>query len=153
MLPLREHRGKKLVSPSCANDPTGQAWIADFMKRVESHPLDFLGLHYYGVDGDEAIKYLEMMHEKHPHQHVIVSEIASISREKIKVLQFTAQLANWMDKTDWIFEYGFFGCQRKVPDSFVSPEAQLMNADGSFRDLMFKLMYDQPIKEYVNKML
>ena len=147
MLPLREHKGKKLVSPSCASDPAGEAWINDFMKRVASHPPDFLGMHYYGTDGNEAIKYLESMHEKHPHQPIIVSEIASISHQKNEVLRFTAQLANWMDKTPWIFEYSFFGCQRKVPDNFVSPEAQLMNPDGSFTDLMYKLMYDQPIKD------
>jgi hypothetical protein len=35
---------------------------------------------------------------------------------------------------------------RKPADNFVSPAAQLMNPDGSFTDLMFKLMYDQPIK-------
>ena len=146
MLPLREKKGKKLVSPSCASDQKGQAWIADFMNRVAAHPPDFLGLHYYGTDGNAAIQYIESMHQKHPHQHIIVSEIASISRKYQDVLGFTAQLANWMDGTSWIFEYGFFGCMRTPADGFVSPEAQLMKPDGSFTDLMFKLMYDQPIK-------
>jgi len=35
---------------------------------------------------------------------------------------------------------------RKLADTFVSPAAQLMNPDGSFTDLCYKLMYDQPIK-------
>ncbi|MCJ1294176.1 hypothetical protein MMC34_005733 [Xylographa carneopallida] len=146
MLPLREHKGKKLASPSCADDEAGQAWINEFMKRVAGHPPDYLGLHYYGTDGNAAIEYLKSMYEKHPHQPIIVTEIASTSRQKNDVIGFTAQLVNWMDETPWVFEYGFFGCMRQVADSFVSPEAQLMNPDGSFTDLMYKLMYDQPIK-------
>jgi len=146
MLPLREKKGKKLVSPSCASDPAGQAWIDNFMKGVASNPPDYLGLHYYGTDGNAAVEYLKSMHDKYPQQPIIVSEIASIARQKNDVLGFTAQLVNWMDETPWIFEYAFFGCMRNVADSFVSPEAQLMNSDGSFTDLMYKLMFDQPIK-------
>ena len=141
---LLRHRGKKLVSPSCASSPAGQAWIADFMSRVAGEAPDFLGLHYYGTDGNAAIKYLEEMHQKF-NKPVIVSEIASIARDYPSVLGFTVQLANWMDSTGWIFEYGFFGCMRHVADGFVSPAAQLMNPDGSFTDLMYKLMSDQPM--------
>ncbi|KAL8954577.1 MAG: hypothetical protein Q9183_007038, partial [Haloplaca sp. 2 TL-2023] len=63
MLPLRRNKGKKLVSPSCANDANGQKWIQDFMHRVADHPPDFLGLHYYGTSGQEAINFIEMMHK------------------------------------------------------------------------------------------
>ena len=116
------------------------------MNRVKSDPPDFLGVHYYGTDGNAAIKYIEDMHNKHPHMPVIVSEIASVSRDKNDVYGFTIQLADWMDKTDWVFEYGFFGCMRKLADGFVSPEARLMEPDGRFTDLMFKLMNDEPMK-------
>lgn len=146
MVPLRKGKGKKLVSPSCSNDAQGQAWIADFMHRVSDAPPDFLGLHYYGKDGKAAIEFFEAMHKKFPQHAIIVSEIASIDRNHASVLGFTAQLANWFDGTEWIFEYAFFGCMRKLADDFVSPEAQLMKADGSFTDLMEKLMSEQPIK-------
>lgn len=86
------------------------------------------------------------MHQKFPRQPIIVSEIASISRNKADVYGFTAHLANWMDNTPWIFEYGFFGCMRQVADNFVSPAAQLMEPSGAFTDLMLRLMHDQPIK-------
>lgn len=146
MLPLRQHKGKKLVSPSCASDPQGQQWINDFMHRVADHPPDFLGVHYYGTDPKAAIEYIEMMHKKHPKQHVMVTEIASTSRNHGDVVQFTAKLCNWMDQTPWIFEYGFFGCMRKVADGFVSPEAQLMKPDGHFTELMKKLIHEVPMK-------
>lgn len=146
MLPLRQHKGKKLVSPSCASDPQGQEWITDFMNRVADHPPDFLGLHYYGTDSKGAIEYIESMHNKHPKHHVMVTEIASISRNQHDVEEFTAKLCNWMDETPWIFEYGFFGCMRGVADTFVSPEAQLMKPDGHFTPLMEKLMHKVPMK-------
>ncbi|KAL9614176.1 MAG: hypothetical protein Q9167_001328 [Letrouitia subvulpina] len=143
MLQLRA-RGKKLVSPSVSSDDNGKNWLADFMGRVADAPPDFLGLHYYGTDGNAAIQYLQDMHSKYP-QPVIVSEIASIDRNFGSVFNFTAQLANFMDNTDWVFEYGFFGCMRNVADGFVAPEAQLMNPDGSFTELMQKLNNEQPV--------
>lgn len=84
-------------------------------------------------------------HKKYPEYLVVVSEIASISRDKKEVFAFTAQVANWMDECPWVPEYAFFGCMAKVADDFVSPEAQLMNADGTLRYLMQKLMNEQPI--------
>ena len=146
MLPLRRNKGKKLVSPSCASDPNGQKWIADFMRRVEDHPPDFLGVHYYGTNSKAAIDFIEDLHKKHPKQRVMVTEIASISRNREEVFEFTAKLCNWMDKTDWIFEYAFFAVMRQVADSFVSPEAQLMKPDGTFTELMNKLMHEVPMK-------
>jgi hypothetical protein len=63
MVPLRKEKGKKIIGPGCASDPGGEAWLEDFMKRIESmgEPPDFLGLHYYGPDGAAAIQYIEKM--------------------------------------------------------------------------------------------
>jgi Glycosyl hydrolase catalytic core len=145
MVPLRAARGTKLVGPSCASDAAGEQWLAEFMARVGAAPPDFLGLHYYGADGDAAVRYIEGMHARYPELPVIVSEIACISRKKEEVYAFTARVANWMDETEWVFEYAFFGCMREVADGFVSPEAQLMDKEGGFTELMGKLMMEQPI--------
>jgi hypothetical protein len=85
-------------------------------------------------------------HNKYPEIPVAVSEIASISRNRQEVFAFTAQVANWMDQCPWVFEYSFFGCMRECADSFVSPEAQLMNPDGTLKYLMNKIMNEQPIR-------
>jgi hypothetical protein len=165
MVPLRKTTGKKIVGPSCASDPAGEVWLDTFMKALlgmDELP-DFLGLHYYGPDAAAAIKYVQKMHvhssllfacadgpgrhEKYPDIPVVVSEIASISRTKEEVFAFTAQVANWMDQCPYILEYAFFGCMAKVADDFVSPEAQLMNLDGTFKPLMDKLMNEQPMTE------
>jgi hypothetical protein len=34
---------------------------------------------------------------------------------------------------------------RELADDFVSPQAQLMNPDGTLKDLMQKLMKEQPM--------
>lgn len=146
MVPLRAEKGKKLVGPSCASDAGGAAWLEDFMARVEDELPDFLGLHYYGEDAEAAIRYVEEMHGKWPQLPVIVSEIASISRKREEVYAFTARVANWMDEQEWVYEYAFFGCMRECADAFVSPEAQLMDKEGGFTELMRKLMVEQPIR-------
>ncbi|KAI4119140.1 MAG: hypothetical protein LQ338_007323 [Usnochroma carphineum] len=82
MVPLRQQKGKQLVSPSISSDDIGKNWLADFMSRVADAPPDF---------------------------------------------------------------YGFFGCMRHLADNFVSPDAQLMQPDGNFTDLMKKLQNEQPM--------
>jgi hypothetical protein len=63
MVPLRKEKRKKIVGPSCASDPGGEAWLDTFMKNVQDQgePPDYLGLHYYGPDGTAAIQYIEKM--------------------------------------------------------------------------------------------
>ena len=145
MLQLRREKGKKLVSPSCANDQKGQDWINKWMQLVSSNPPDYLGLHYYGTNGNAMINFLQDMHNRHPNQPIIVSEWASIARGYDDVLGMTIQLVNFMDGQEWIFEHALFGCMRTLADDFVSPAAQLMNADGSFTDLFWKFQSDVPM--------
>jgi hypothetical protein len=63
MVPLRKGKGKKIIGPGCASDGAGEAWLDDFMKRVEAmgEPPDYLGVHYYGPNGAAAIQYIEKM--------------------------------------------------------------------------------------------
>jgi hypothetical protein len=50
-----------------------------------------------------------------------------------------------MDATWWVDKYWLFGFMPHVADDFVSPAAQLMNSDTSFRDLMMKYIWDAPM--------
>ncbi|KAF3916313.1 hypothetical protein ABW21_db0203782 [Orbilia brochopaga] len=142
---LRKLHHKKLVSPSCAGDDAGVAWLKDFMNKVKDDPPDYVGVHYYGEKTADAKRFLQKIHEEYPKYKIIVSEIACISRNKKNVYAFTRNMANWMDQTDWIFEYTFFGCLKTMPDDFVSPQARLMSPQGQFTKLMKLLMHEQPI--------
>lgn len=132
------------------------------MQLVAKDPPDYLCLHYYSTSGDAAIKYIRDMHAKFNRPvvsiakdiskiiHILipqmVTEIASTDRNYPSVLGFTIQLCNWMDTQDWIFEYGLFDFQRNLPDGFVSPDARLMNSDGSFTQLGNMYLHDSPMK-------
>jgi len=144
MVPLRQQRGKILVSPSCANDDAGKRWLEQFMNLVQSQKPDKTGIHLYHKDGNAAIQYLQEMHNKY-NLPLYITEMASIHRNYADVLYFTAQLCNFCDSTTWVDKYALFGFMPKVADSFVSPQAQLMHSDGSFRDLFWKYLFDAPI--------
>ncbi|KAI0540309.1 glycoside hydrolase family 128 protein [Xylaria digitata] len=146
ILPLRKNKGKKLGSPAVASDDNGRKWIEKFMSLVSSDLPDFLCLHYYSKSADEAIKYIEGMHNKWPKLKVMVTEIACIDRNYQAVLGFTVKICNWMDTKDYIFEYGLFDFQRKVADNFVSPAAQLMDGNGNFTELGKMYVNQQPMK-------
>ncbi|KAL1302393.1 hypothetical protein AAFC00_002794 [Neodothiora populina] len=150
MLPLRhENRGNRLVSPSVAGDSAGASWLHKWMDMISSkdaaaHKPDFLGLHYYGTSSAAIIACLTSMHDKY-HLPVIVSEWACTSRDEHEVLQFTVAMTDWMDRTDWVFEYTLFGLTAAPVDGFVSPAAQLMRGDR-FTPLMRKYMDEVPMK-------
>ncbi|KAI1652484.1 glycoside hydrolase family 128 protein [Daldinia decipiens] len=146
MLPLRKNKGKQLGSPAVASDDNGRKWIEKFMSLVSKDPPDFLCLHYYSTNANYAIKYIQDMHNKWPNHKVMVTEIACIDRNYQVVVDFTVRICNWLDSQDWVFEYGLFDFQRKVADGFVSPVAQLMDANGNFTELGKMYVHQQPMK-------
>ncbi|KAF6833506.1 hypothetical protein CPLU01_05544 [Colletotrichum plurivorum] len=142
VLELRRKRGKKVIGPGCASDEKGDHWLASFMSIVgtdaEGKP-DFLGVHYYGPDVEDAKRRITSVYEKYGIP-LSVNEVASTSRDAREVERFTDQLSAWMDAQDWIDEYGWFGCMAHCADDFVSPAAQLMDEKGAFTPLMRRLM-------------
>jgi hypothetical protein len=63
IVPIRKEKNKKLVTPGCASDPAGEAWLQQFLGRIEAvnEPPDYLSLHYYGPKTQDAIQYIEKM--------------------------------------------------------------------------------------------
>lgn len=144
MLPLRRDKGKQLGSPAVASDDNGKIWLTQFMSLVASDPPDYLCLHWYSDDSASAQRYLEEMHNEYSQYPVMVTEIACTDRDHEKVTKFTSEMCDWLDRQDWVFEYGFFVFQRTVPDDFVSPAAQLIRADGHFTTLGHRYLHAQP---------
>ncbi|KAK7755589.1 hypothetical protein SLS62_002524 [Diatrype stigma] len=135
--------GTRLVGPAPASDEAGSAWLQEFMGYLgDDEKPDLLGVHYYttqdGAAADEvaaAQAYIQGQSAAYGGLPVIVSEIASTSRDPAVVDAFTRQMAQWLDEQDWVAQYGFFGMSRAVADDFVSPAAQLMDADGNLTPL------------------
>ncbi|PNS14936.1 hypothetical protein CAC42_2165 [Sphaceloma murrayae] len=147
MIPLRK-RNNKLVSPSCASDPAGIAWLHKFMDLTKDVSADYVGVHWYGEHSADIVKYLEDIHKRYPGKKLIVSEWACIAKDGRKVVDFTVDMCNWLDRTDWILEHSLFGAMTEPADGFVSVYAQLMNPDASWTPLMRAYMNNQPMKKF-----
>lgn len=90
-------KGVKVIGPACASDKQGEKWIGEFMrllKEESGEEPDFMGVHYYGEDVEEAIKYLRGVRERFPEMRVVVSEVGCTSREYEVVVRFTGVLCN-----------------------------------------------------------
>lgn len=142
VLPLRAQYGVKLVGPAVTSDPASTAWLDQFYASLspEENP-DFLGLHFYtgettpgDVEANNAISYIEAQHKAHP-LPVIVSEIASTSRDPASVDAFSKKISQWLDTTDYVNSYGFFGATPGPVNEFVSPAAQLIDTSGAWTPL------------------
>ncbi|OTA96849.1 glycoside hydrolase family 128 protein [Hypoxylon sp. CO27-5] len=142
MLPLREKYGAKLVAPGCASDPNGSNWLQEFMGSLSAKEKpDYINLHFYTLPTNPCDQEIQNAKNFFTEKHntyklpIIVGEIASTSRDKTQVENFTKQVSKWLDGQDWIAEYGFFGVSTKVVDEFVSPAAQMLDSNGAWTDL------------------
>lgn len=142
VLPLRAQYGVKLVGPAVASNDAGSAWLQQFYSALSADEKpDFLGLHFYtGADTPaetevaNAEKYIADKHGEYG-LPVIVSEIGSTSRDATSVDTFTKGISSWLDSTDYINSYGFFGATTTPVDGFVSPAAQLLDTSGVWTTL------------------
>ncbi|KAI0010799.1 glycoside hydrolase family 128 protein [Xylariaceae sp. FL0662B] len=116
MVPLRTQHSVKLAAPGCASNQAGSQWLETFMKQLGANEKpDYLNLHFYTTDGNPvdqeiqaAKKYLSDRHSTYKLPE-IVGEIASTSRNSNDVEKFSKDLATWLDKQDWVVEYGLYG--------------------------------------------
>ena len=157
MVPLRDWLGVKLVAPACAADEAGTRWLDEFMdvlsasngnegedrdRQAAGHLTpDYLGLHFYGdqrSSADEEIAaakaYIAGRHERHGLDVVIV-ELASTSRDGAVVDRFSKEVGAWLDEQSWVLAYGLFGVERSPVNDFISPAAQLLDAEGRWTEL------------------
>ncbi|KAK7928302.1 hypothetical protein PG985_005300 [Apiospora marii] len=148
ILPLRQAHGHrvKLVSPACASDPPGSQWLDAFMAGLPEagDRPDILGLHFYTMPDQSADQglaaakaYFEERHVRFGGLPVIISELASTSRDPAVVDRFSRELARWLEGRErgWVVEYGFFGVMREVADGFVSPAGQMLDGEGGWTGL------------------
>lgn len=142
VLPLRAQYGVKLVGPAVASNDAGSAWLETFYGALSAEEMpDFLGLHFYtnkdtaaDLEVKNAEAYFIEKHDKYG-LPVVVSEIGSTSRDATSVDTFTKDISSWLDTTDFIDSYGFFGATTDPADTFVSPAAQLLDTSGAWTAL------------------
>ncbi|KAI0886331.1 glycoside hydrolase family 128 protein [Annulohypoxylon maeteangense] len=142
MLPLRQKYGAKLVAPGISSAPNGATWLQSFMGMLAANEKpDYLNLHFYTLQNSastQEVQYAKTYFTDKHNQYklpIIVGEIASINRDGNQVVTFTKQMSSWFDGQSWIAEYGFFGVSTQVVNSFVSPAAQMLDANGNWTPL------------------
>lgn len=142
VLPLRAQYGVKLVGPAVASNTDGDAWLKTFYGALSADEKpDFMGLHFYTLADSKAedeVKNAETYFaEKYKDYQlpIVVSEIGSTSRDATSVDTFTKGISSWLDSTDYINSYGFFGATTTPVDNFVSPAAQLIDTSGAWTTL------------------
>ncbi|KAJ4390937.1 hypothetical protein N0V93_004536 [Gnomoniopsis smithogilvyi] len=147
LLPLKTKYNAKLVGPGTSSSDAGIAFQDAFMGALaDDEKPDYVGLHYYSTEGNPVAgeiawgqNYLTKAHSKY-NLPVFVNEIACTSRDSADVKQFSDEMTTWMEQQDWIQQYGFFGVSLQVANSWVSPEAQLLDTSGAWTTLGKDLM-------------
>ncbi|KAI1455484.1 glycoside hydrolase family 128 protein [Annulohypoxylon moriforme] len=142
MLPLRQKYGAKLVAPGISSAPNGASWLQSFMGALAANEKpDYINLHFYTLQNSQSTQEVQNAKTYFTDKHnqyklpVIVGEIASINRDGNQVMTFTKQMSNWFDSQSWVAEYGFFGVSTKVTNDYVSPAAQMLDANGNWTPL------------------
>ncbi|EJD55476.1 hypothetical protein AURDEDRAFT_179225 [Auricularia subglabra TFB-10046 SS5] len=137
MMPLKKN-GYRLLSHSVSSAPSGLTWLLEWKKDCPDcwATVDALSLHYYSPDADGFIAYMKNMHAKLG-KPIMVTETAcedfSGEGRRCSPAQAEAYLnkiTKWMDETDWIHGYFYFGLWANPPGG-VSSSNSLMNADGT----------------------
>lgn len=147
ILPLKTQYNAKLVGPGTSSSTAGIAFQDAFMGALaDDEKPDYVGLHYYTTATNPVAgeitwgqNYLTTAHSKY-NLPIFVNEIACTSRDAGQVQQFSDTMTTWMEQQSWIAQYGFFGASLSVANSWVSPEAQLLDSAGAWTSLGKDLM-------------
>ncbi|PPQ74997.1 hypothetical protein CVT24_010071, partial [Panaeolus cyanescens] len=123
--PLKD-QGYFLVSPAPTSAPKGKVWLRDFMNGCGGCTVDAVAMHWYGTNAQEFIAYVEDMYNsfKRP---IWVTEVACVSfsgghecDDVNYVSTFMNTITSWMDKTDYVQRYCWFGAMRDQGNVNVS---------------------------------
>ncbi|KAG6832965.1 hypothetical protein H0H92_004849 [Tricholoma furcatifolium] len=135
--PLKE-KGYALISPAPTNDASGTTWLENFFGACTGCTFDALAIHYYGTDPQDMISYLEGLHSQFG-LPIWVTEYAcenfsggaQCTMDEVWTFMETTQA--WMDATDYIQHYFFFGAMYDMGN--VNPDNQLLGSNGQPTDL------------------
>lgn len=155
--PLRA-QGIRLGSPAPSNAPSGKIWLQDFFTACAGGcTVDFIALRkfsflfnaahllsrsspdWYSINATRFIAYLEDFHNTF-NLPIWVTEWAchdfsgrdeQCSYEE--VVLFLNETQSFMDRTEWVERYSWFGAMRTMRD--VNPSNALLGENGALSDL------------------
>ncbi|KAK7050466.1 Glyco-hydro-cc domain-containing protein [Favolaschia claudopus] len=147
--PLRA-QGIRLGSPAPSSAPSGKTWIQDFLTACNGGcTVDFIALHWYDVNATKFINYLNDFHDTFQ-RPIWVTEWACQNFNNgpqctaPQVAQLLEQTQGFMDSTDWVERYSWFGIMRDLQG--VNTLDAMMTTKGDITDLGKQYIGSEPAK-------
>jgi len=133
-------QGIRLGSPAPSSAPSGKTWLLDFLTACAGAcSVDFIALHWYDVNATVFQNYLIDFHNTF-NRTLWVTEWAcqnfnnaSAQCSQEAVNEFMNQTQSFMDKTEWVERYAWFGAMRNLSD--VNEANALMDKNGKITPL------------------
>ncbi|TDL23808.1 hypothetical protein BD410DRAFT_838812 [Rickenella mellea] len=130
-----QSKGVLLGSPAVSSAPEGAQWLVDYFSNCTSCNPDFLAIHWYGDDANKFQTYLNKMHSTYPQYKIWVTEWACVNSKDGRscdnqddVNNFLKESQTFMDNTNWIDRYSWFGIAN-VPPGGISKTSAMLTED------------------------
>lgn len=133
---------RRISSPATTGSPHGfewlQAWNASCWERYEDVgcEFDFVAAHWYGAF-DGMASWLGQLHEAWPDKEVWVTEFALPQpASEGEVVGMMNQSLGWMDETEWVARYAWFGAFREdEANGWTGGVVSLFDDEGGLTEL------------------
>ncbi|KAK0206234.1 glycosyl hydrolase catalytic core-domain-containing protein [Desarmillaria ectypa] len=135
--------GHKLVAPAVSSSPAGFTWTQEFFSKCVGCTIDAIATHYYDVSASDFIAYQNKFHDTFG-LPILVTEYACQNFNNgpqctsDEIWSFMTTTTAWMDSTDWIISYMWFGAMLDMYN--VNYQCQLMGSDGTPNSLGYKFI-------------
>ncbi|CAL1701688.1 unnamed protein product [Somion occarium] len=128
-------QGIRLGSPAPSSAPSGRQWLLDWLGACQGGcTVDFIALHWYDINSTAFIRYLNDFHDTFQ-RPIWVTEWACQNFNHADqqcspqdVVDFMNATQAFMDNTDWVERYSWFGAMRDM--SGVNQDDALMDNSG-----------------------
>lgn len=130
----------KLSVPATTGSPNGLAWLKAFnascMRLSTSGcEFDFLAAHWYG-DFPAMASWLGTLHSYYPQLPIWLTEFALPAFPENVTYQFVNQSLGFLDQTDWVERYSYFGTfRRSAANSFTGPNVAMLDDGGGLTEI------------------
>ncbi|CAE6446936.1 unnamed protein product [Rhizoctonia solani] len=128
----------RLGFPAPSSHPNGIQWIFDFLGNCNGGcTVDFIALHYYDVNATDFIRHINEYHNAFQ-RPIWVTEWACQNFNNgpqcsyNQIVRFLDETQTYMDKTDWVERYAWFGAMANTP---INKDTKLMDSSGRINDL------------------
>jgi len=105
--------GIRVGSPEISNGPNGISWMQKFLPLCHGCNIAFISCHWYGPNFDHFKSHMAAVHSAFPNYKIWLTEFAlQGSPSAGEQLSFLKQSQSFLDNTDYIERYSWFGAFR-----------------------------------------